>query len=280
MNKNYLGCHISLKSPDFFLGSVKEAISLNANCFMFYNGSPRKYLKPNPSKLKIKEGYELIKKSNINKNKIVIHASYLINIANCNNYAIYNNSLKLLKKEIEGAKKFHINTIVLHPGTCATERNKKNSIQLLIKTINNLLDNETSNIKLALETMSGKGGELGSKFEELKEIIDGIHKKNNIGICLDTCHIHDAGYDISDANKIIDKFDKIIGLNKLFVIHINDSKNQCGSHKDRHENIGLGKIGFNAIYKFVNNKKLLDIPKILETPPIRHKEEILALTKK
>lgn len=279
MSKNYLGCHISLKAPDFYYGAVKTAIDLNANCFTFYIGSPRKRSKPPISKLKIKEGIELIKKSNINKDKIVIHASYLINIANYNDKNIYNTSLKSLKNEIEIAKKFFINTIVVHPGTCVGG-DKKKSIQLVIKSINDILDNEQQEIKIALETMAGKGGELGSTFEELKEIIDGVHKKDNIGICLDTCHIHDAGYDITDIDKIINKFDKIIGINKLFAIHINDSKNLCGSHKDRHENIGLGKIGFDTIYKFVNDRRLLEIPKFLETPQTMHKKEILLLTKK
>ncbi|MBP5301319.1 MAG: deoxyribonuclease IV [Bacilli bacterium] len=277
--ENYLGCYIALEGPDFYYGIIKKAIEINANCFMFYAGSPQTYKKPPISLLKIKEGLELIKKNNINKNKIVIHASYLINIANCINKNVYESSKIALKNEIKMAKEFQINTIVLHPG-CAVGGNKKKSIELLISTLNEILDNDENNIKIALETMAGKGSELGSTFEELKEIINGINKKNNIGVCLDTCHIFDAGYDLNDVNKIIQQFDKIIGLKKLFVIHINDSKNNCGSHKDRHENIGLGKIGFNNIYKIIHHKKLASIPKILETPEtkeINYKKEIAML---
>lgn len=270
MNKIYLGSHVNLNGPDYYLATVKEALNYGANCFMFYTGAPQNTYRKPISALKIKEGRELIKKANIDESKIVIHAPYIINLGNTINLKTRELAINFLKEEIKRVNAFNVKTLVLHPGS-HVGAGVEAGIKAIIEGLNEVLDNDDSDVRIALETMAGKGSEIGSNFHELKEIIDGVNKKERIGICLDTCHINDAGYDVNDIDNLINSFSNEIGLDKLWLIHINDSLNVKGAHKDRHANIGVGHIGFKTLYQYVFHPKFNDIPKFLETPYINNK---------
>lgn len=283
MNNLYLGSHVNLSGPDYYLGTVKMALSLNENCFMFYTGAPQNTIRKPTNQLKIDEGRKLIKESGLDESKIVIHAPYIINLGNTVNLKTRELAISFLKEELKRVNDFHVKTLVLHPGS-HVDAGVEVGLKAVSDGLNEVLDHDDSDVKIALETMAGKGSELGKNFNELKAIIDGIHKKDRVGVCLDTCHINDAGYEVRDVDKVIEEFDKVIGLDKLLVIHINDSINGKGAHKDRHANIGVGLIGFNTLVNYVHHPKLDSIPKILETPYINekppYKEEIEMLRSK
>ena len=268
-----IGSHVSFKSNDQLIGSVKETLSYNANTFMFYTGAPQNTMRAPIDNDKTLEALRLMKENGIDINNVVVHAPYIINPANPKNYDF---NVSFLKQEIKRVESFGVTKLVLHPGS-HVGLGVDEGTKYIINTLNDALE-EDDNVVVCLETMSGKGSEIGVSFEELKKIIDGVKLKNKIGICMDTCHLNDAGYDVSDFDKILDLFDEIIGLSYLKVIHINDSKNPIGAHKDRHENIGKGTIGFDNLINIIYNKRLDSIPKILETPYIDekapYKEEI------
>ena len=256
-----IGAHFSFKNDKQLLGCVQEALSYKANTFMFYTGAPQ-----NTNRLGIKdeltlEAYKLMKENNIDLNNVIVHAPYIVNLANSKNFDF---SVSFLINEVERCSLLGINKMVLHPGS-AVEGNRDIAINNIIKGLNLILDNYY-NVTICLETMAGKGNEIGKTFEEINRIIEGVKFKDKIGVCLDTCHINDAGYDISNFDKVLDEFDSIIGLDKLKCIHVNDSKNDVASHKDRHENIGYGYLGFDNLINIIYNKKMENIPKILETP--------------
>lgn len=262
-----IGSHVGFNKKEQLLGSVKEALSYNATTFMFYTGAPQ-----NTTRLPIddnltKQAFELMKENNINPKNVIVHAPYIVNLANEKNFEF---SINFLKQEIDRVEQLGFDKIVLHPGShvgIGTDQALKN----ITKCLNEVLVN--TNVKILLETMAGKGTEVGITFEQIKQIIDGINNKENIGVCLDTCHIHDAGYDLNDFDKVLEQFDKIIGLNKLLCIHVNDSKNEINAHKDRHENIGYGYIGFDNLINVIYNEKIKDVPKILETPYIKDEKD-------
>ena len=202
-----------------------------------------------------------MKEKNIDIRNIVVHAPYIINLANINNFDF---NIRFLKEEIFRVESLFVDKLVLHPGShvgLGVEEGLKN----IIDSLNSVL-NENTKVTICLETMAGKGTELGRNFEEIKTIIDGVKLKDKIGVCLDTCHLNDAGYDLNNFDFILDEFDKVIGLKYLKVIHINDSKNEINAHKDRHENIGFGTLGFDTLLNIIYNDKLKEVPKILETP--------------
>lgn len=270
MNNIYLGSHINLNGPDYYLGTVKAALEMGENCFMFYTGAPQNTIRKPVSELKIEEGRKLIKESGLDESKIVVHAPYIINLGNVTNLKTRELAISFLKEELKRVNAFHVKTLVFHPGA-HVGAGVEAGLKGVIDGLNEVLDHDDSDIKIALETMAGKGSELGSDFNQLKTIIDGVHQKDRVGVCLDTCHISDAGLDVDDIDNVLDNFNKIIGLDKLLVIHVNDSINQKGSHKDRHANIGVGLIGFKTLYKYIHHPKLVNIPKILETPWINEK---------
>ena len=208
-----------------------------------------------------------------------INAPYIINMANSNNEDF---NVSFLRQEIERVEALGITKLVLHPGS-HVGNGVEVGINNIIKCLNRSLNNDTK-VDILLETMAGKGTELGRNFEELKQIIDGVSCKEKIKVCMDTCHLNDAGYDVTNFDKILDNFDKIIGLEKLACIHINDSKNEIETHKDRHANIGMGTIGLDNMIKIIYNERIKDIPKILETPYIDdkapYKKEIEMIRKK
>lgn len=265
-NENlYLGCHVSMSGPDYYLGSVKEALSYEANTFMFYTGAPQNTIRLPLERLKIAEGRALIKESGLDENKIVVHAPYIINIANQLNVDNYEMGKRHLLNEIQRTYAFGPKILVLHPGSHVST-GVENGIDSIVKALNEVLDQDNTDVKIALETMAGKGSEMGTSFEQFKEIISKLNKPERVGICLDTCHINDNDFDVSDIDSILDSFDKILGLDKLLVVHVNDTKNPKGAHKDRHENIGYGYLGFETLNKVVHNQRLEGIPMILETP--------------
>lgn len=256
-----IGSHVSFNNNTQLLGSVKETLSYGANTFMFYTGAPQNTKRSEIKDELTMEAYKLMKENNIDLSKVIVHAPYIVNLANSKNFDF---SVSFLIGELERCSILGIKYLVLHPGS-SVDLPREIAIKNIYDGLNLVLDNDYD-VMILLETMAGKGTEIGKSFEELKTIIDNVKYKDKIGVCLDTCHISDAGYDISNFDKILKEFDKIIGLDKLKCLHINDSKNEIGSHKDRHENFGFGYLGFDNLIKVIYNEKLKDIPKILETP--------------
>ena len=267
--KILLGCHVSNSGSEMLLGSVKEALKYKANCFMVYLGPPQNTSRKEVSLLHIEDMKKELENNNMNIENVIIHAPYILNLAQSNeekrNFAINFLSNEMKTMAAVGAK-----YIVVHPGA-HMHQGEDVGLELIADSLRQVLENTNyDNTYIALETMSGKGTECGKSFEEINKIIKLLGNNSRVVCCLDTCHISDAGYDIvKNYDDVIEKFDQIIGLDRLKVIHLNDSKNPCGSHKDRHENIGMGCIGFKALMKFVTDERFLNIPKILETPYIK-----------
>ena len=267
----YIGSHVSFDSKEQLLKSVKESISYGGNTFMFYTGAPQ-----NTRRCVIDDeltylAFNLMKENNMDLDKVICHAPYIVNLANDLDPEKYDFSIKFLRQEIERLETLNIKYLVLHPGSSVgIERSK--ALNNISYALNKILSIDT-NVVILLETMAGKGTECGVNIDEIKTIIDGVDKKDNIGVCLDTCHLNDSGIDISKFDDYLNEFDSIIGINKIKCVHVNDSKNVIDSHKDRHENIGYGTIGFDNLINVIYNDRLKDIPKILETPYVGENKE-------
>ncbi len=274
-----IGSHVSMSGKDMLLGSVKEAVSYGATTFMFYTGAPQNTSRKPINQLKVEEAVAYMKENNISIDDVVVHAPYIINLANTIKPETFQLAVDFLKQEIDRVYEIGCSMIVLHPGA-HVGAGVDEGIAQIIKGLDLVLD-PSKPVKIALETMAGKGTEVGYEFEHIRRIMDGVQHPELLGVCLDTCHIHDAGYDVHDFDQVLASFDQIIGLNHLLVVHVNDSKNVKGARKDRHENIGYGYIGFDTLYKIVNHPLLQDIPKILETPYVGdlapYKQEIVML---
>lgn len=271
-----IGSHVKFNSKGQLLESLNEALSYGSTTFMFYTGAPQNTIRSKISSEITEKAKEVMKEHNMKIEDIIVHAPYIINLANDNDDAKYNFSINFLIQEVKRCEEIGIKYLVLHPGSHVGLGIEK-GIQNIIFALNKVNESNDSVIIL-LETMAGKGSEVGSNLDEIKEIIDGVTDKSKIGVCLDTCHLSDSGYDITDFDKILDELDKKIGLSYLHCVHVNDSKNVRGARKDRHENIGYGMLGFDNLIKIIYNKRLDNIPKILETPwyedrPL-YKEEI------
>lgn len=265
-----IGSHVGMSAPLYYLGSVKEALSYDANTFMFYTGAPQNTIRTPLDKLKINEAIQLMLDNNINPLDVVVHAPYLINLGNLNPEKV-NVSYNLLVNEIDRTIAMGCRYLVLHPGA-SMDYDRKESLNQIATLLNKAISTNPS-IIILIETMAGKGSEVGKTFEEIAYIIERIENKASIGVCLDTCHINDGGYDLSNPDFILEHFDKIIGLKYLKVCHINDSKNAIGAHKDRHENFGYGHIGFDNLINFIYHPLLKDKIFILETPYIKEEEK-------
>ena len=258
-----LGSHVGFKKDSQLLGSLKEALSYGANTFMFYTGAPQ-----NTSRYPIMDGFtieamNLMKEKGILYSKVVVHAPYIVNLANDKDPDKFMFSVRFLQEELERCELLGIRYLVLHPGS-HVGLGVDNAISNIAKGLNMILG--THDVTILLETMAGKGTEVGSSLEEIKRIIDLVDDKEHIGVCLDTCHLNDAGYDMSKFDLFLDQFDSIIGISRIGCVHVNDSKNPLGAHKDRHENIGFGTIGFDNLISIIYNERLEDVSKILETP--------------
>lgn len=265
-----IGSHVSF-SKDQLLGSVKETLSYGANTFMFYTGAPQNTMRSAINDLNTLEAYKLMKESDMKLENIVCHAPYVINLANNTEPDKYKFSIDFLIKEIERCEMLGITKLVLHPGS-SVGIEKNTALRNIIYALNMALST-TDKVTICLETMAGKGTELGSTTDELKTIIENVNKQELIGVCLDTCHLNDSGINLNNFDEYLKDFDTKIGIDKIKVIHLNDSKNEIGAHKDRHEVIGFGKIGFGLIHKIASDERFDSIPKILETPYIGDDDE-------
>ena len=264
MEKIKIGSHVGMAGKEMFLASVKEAHSYGANVLMLYTGAPQNTRRKEIKDLNIEAGWEYAKENGIYE--IVVHAPYIINLANTVKPETFELAVEFLEKEIRRTAAMRSKILVLHPGS-ALDAGADAGIAQAVKGLNMVLDGNEDEVYIALETMAGKGSEIGRTFEELKIIYDGVHKKERLRVCFDTCHVNDAGYDIvNDYEGVFQKFDEVIGLDQIAVFHINDSLNPLGAHKDRHANIGAGTIGFETLHRIVHAPRFIKIPKILETP--------------
>lgn len=258
-----IGSHVGMSGKEMFLGSVKEALSYNANTFMLYTGAPQNTRRKKIEELNIAAGWELMRESGLSE--FVVHAPYIINLGNSVKPETYELAVDFLREEIRRTEAMGSNVLVLHPGS-HVDAGEDAGIAQIIKGLNEVLTAETK-VTIALETMAGKGSEIGKSFEQLARIYDGVVYNDRLRVCFDTCHVHDAGYDIvHDFDGVVAQFDKVLGKEQIAVFHINDSKNAQGAGKDRHENIGFGEIGFDALNQIVHYPDFAQIPKILETP--------------
>lgn len=277
-----IGSHVSMKAPNFVLGSVEEALSYQANACMIYTGAPQNTRRQPLEKMKIDEAKALMQEHQIPMEQMIVHAPYIINLANTLKVDTYELAVEFLQKEIERVRAIGAKYLVLHPGS-HVKAGEDVGLDQIVKGLDEaLLGNE--DVYIALETMSGKGSELGYTFEQLKYIIDHCKHQKMLRVCMDTCHMHDAGYDVANFDALLDHFDDIVGLERLVCIHLNDTKNERGAKKDRHANLGHGKLGFDTLCKIANHPRVDHIVKILETPWIDgnapYKEEIEMLQTK
>jgi deoxyribonuclease-4 len=263
-----LGCHVGNSGDEMLLGSVKEALSYKANCFMIYLGAPQNTYRKEVERLNIQGMHDILKENDINPEDIIVHAPYIVNLAQSDEVK-RKFAVDFITKEIKTTALIGAKYIVIHPGA-HVQMGEDVGLNKIIESVKEILDNtKDTNVFIALETMAGKGTELCYKFEHIKYILDEV-KSDRLVVCYDTCHTSDAGYDyVNDYEGVLNKFDELIGLDKIKVIHLNDSKNELGARKDRHENFGFGKIGFEALMQFVNDKRFENIPKILETPYVQ-----------
>ena len=259
-----LGSHVGMAGKDMFLASVKEAESYGANVLMLYTGAPQNTRRKEIKDLNIEKGWEYAAQAGINE--IVVHAPYIINLANTVKPETFTLAVEFLEKEIIRTAAMRSKILVLHPGSCL-DAGVDAGIDQIINGLNQVLDQNEDDVFIALETMAGKGSEIGRSFEELARIYEGVHKKERLRVCFDTCHVNDAGYDlVHDYEGVFQHFDEVLGLGQIAVFHINDSMNPCGTHKDRHANIGKGYLGEEVLKKLVHDPRFEEIPKILETP--------------
>ena len=264
MSQIKLGSHVGMAGKEMFLASVKEAESYGANVLMLYTGAPQNTRRKNVEELNIEAGWEYARKAGIDE--IIVHAPYIINLANTVKPETFELAVEFLEKEIKRTAAMRSRILVLHPGS-ALDAGAEAGIKQAVMGLNMVLDQNEDDVCIALETMAGKGSEIGRTFEELRMIYDGVHKKDRLRVCFDTCHVNDAGYDlVNDYEGVFKKFDEILGLDQIAVFHINDSMNPLGAHKDRHANVGAGSIGFETLHKVVHDDRFINIPKILETP--------------
>ena len=258
-----IGSHVSMSGKKMLEGSAEEAHQFGESTFMIYTGAPQNTRRKSINDLNIEKGHKVMEQYGLSN--IVVHAPYIINIGNTTKPEVYELGVNFLQNEIERTQAIGAKDIVLHPGAHVGAGADK-GINQIIKGLNEVLTHD-HDVRIALETMAGKGTEIGRSFEELARIIDGVTHNDRLSICFDTCHTHDAGYNIkNDFDGVLNEFDKIIGIDRIKVVHVNDSKNEKGAHKDRHENIGFGYIGFDALNNVVHHEAFKDIPKILETP--------------
>ncbi len=256
-----LGSHVSFGTRQL-LGSAEEAYSYGANTFMFYTGAPQNTIRKSIDFDLLKEADTFMKEHGILKEYVICHAPYIINLANKTDLSKWDFSIQFLKQELKRCDELGIRFLVLHPGS-AVGLPREEALQNIVDALNHVLETPY-HTKILLETMAGKGTECGTTLEEMKFLLEHVH--HEVGVCLDTCHLNDSGISISSFDSYLDSFEREIGLDKIGCVHVNDSKNLLGSHKDRHENIGYGTIGFENLLHVCYHDKLKDVPKILETP--------------
>ncbi len=258
-----LGSHVKMRGKEMFLGSAKEAASYGANAMMIYTGAPQNTVRKDLSLMRIEEGRQYMEDHGIEE--VVVHAPYIVNLGNNKDQDKYEFAIEFLANELKRADALGAKQVTLHPGAhvgLGTETAVKNIAHGLGEALK-----ASENVNVALETMAGKGTEIGRTFEELAEIIEKCSESDRLSVTFDTCHANDAGYDVKNGfDDVLSEFDQVIGLERLKVVHLNDSRNECGAHKDRHANIGFGTIGFDSLNYIAHHPQLEDVPKIMETP--------------
>lgn len=258
-----------MSGSKMMLGSVEDAISFGANTFMLYTGAPQNTKRKDLKELRIEEAQALMKANGIEE--FVVHAPYIINLANSVKPETFEIAVEFLALELERTAAMGSTTLVLHPGS-HVGAGVDIGVDQIAKGINEVLTKDTT-VHIALETMAGKGSEIGRSFEELAMIYDKVIYNDKLRVCFDTCHVSDAGYDIiHDFDGVMEKFNHLIGKEQIAVFHMNDSKNACGANKDRHENFGFGQIGFDALMYIMNHEDFMEVPKILESPYVKDPE--------
>lgn len=261
-----IGSHVSF-GKEQLLGAVKEAISYGSNTFMFYTGAPTNTIRKEIDSHLTEQAISLMKESNIDITNVICHAPYIVNLGNRSDETKYEFSINFIRNELKRCDEMGITGMVLHPGNAVGGIAKEEGLKNIANALNQILDG-TTKCKILLETMAGKGSECGSTIDELAFLIENTKKQDQIGLCVDTCHINDAGYDVTAFDEYLKEIDEKVGIEKIGCLHINDSKNTIGAHKDRHANLGKGTIGFDTLLSVIYNEKLEKIPKILETPYI------------
>jgi deoxyribonuclease-4 len=258
-----IGSHVSF-SDKGLLNAAEEAVSYGSSTFMIYTGAPQNTRRKPIEEQYIEEGKAVMDKHAMSG--IVVHAPYIINLGSYKDDT-FELAVRFLQEEIRRTDYIGVRNIVLHPGAY-TDKDADYGIARIAEGLNEVLAGvKDTNVNIALETMAGKGTEIGRSFEEIAEIMEQVEFNNKLTVCMDTCHIHDAGYDIvNDLDGVLRHFDRTVGLDKLGVIHLNDSKNPRGASKDRHAPLGSGWIGFEAMNNIANHSSLAHLPMILETP--------------
>lgn len=266
-----IGSHVSMSGKDMLLGSAKEAFSYGANVMMVYTGAPQNTRRKPIEELNAEIGKKFMAENGIKE--VVVHAPYIINLANTTKEGYIDFAIDFLKEELRRAEAVGATQVVLHPGS-HVGAGVDVGLNQIIYGLNQVITKDQT-VQIALETMAGKGSELARTFEELARIIDGVTYNEHLSVTFDTCHVHDAGYDIkNDLSGVLTQFDKTVGLDRIKVLHINDSKNPVGAHKDRHENLGFGEIGFDALMNVIQVPEFKNLPKILETPWIKVEDKV------
>ena len=268
MNKILIGAHVSYTVSEQILESVKQTLEAGATSGAFYVSNSRGYNKYQFNNKKAIEAKRLAELNGLDIKNFIVHSPLVGNIANTDKTKdIYSRTVESYLNDLKTMHKTGLKYFNFHPGS---NENKELGIKTIAKGINQLISKTKGHETiLLLETMMAKGNYIGRNFEDLKDIISLVKNKSRIGVCLDTCHVWDAGYDIkNNLDGVLDEFDRVIGLEYLKALHINDSLNDIGTHKDRHANIGEGYIGKKALKKLVNHPKLKDLPKALETPGV------------
>lgn len=265
-----IGSHVAMKAPKMLAGSAKEAHSYDANAMMIFTGAPQNTRRKDVSEMNIEEGKRLLKLYGIDY--IIGHAPYIVNLGNTVKPENLPFGISFMHDEIKRADALGIEALSFHPGA-----HLKQGPEVALKQIAEALDeaiDENQKVTIALETMAGKGTEVGINFEQLAMIFDHCQHNDKLSVTMDTCHMNDAGYNVKDDfDGVLNEFDHILGIDKISVIHLNDSKNEQGSHKDRHENIGFGTIGFDTLNYVAHHPQLEEVPKIMETPYVKKNED-------
>lgn len=261
-----IGSHVSMKGKEMLLGSAQEAAQYGENVFMIYTGAPQNTRRKSIEDLNIPAAKTFMAAHE--QREIVVHAPYVVNLGNTVKPANFQFAISFLTAEVQRAAALGAKQIVLHPGA-HVGAGAPAAIAQIAQGLDTILTAAESPVQIALETMAGKGTEVGRSFEELAAIIDATPHNERLSVCFDTCHTSDAGYAIAtDFDGVLNEFDHVIGLDRLKVVHLNDSKNPQGSHKDRHTNIGLGTLGFDVLNAVAHHPQLTTVPKIMETPVI------------
>lgn len=260
-----IGSHVSMAAPGYLLGAMQETVGYHANACMIYTGAPQNTRRVPVEKLRLQEARDYMQVHGLSMDHVIVHAPYIINLANTLKPETFDLGVRFLRQELERVQALGVRVLVLHPGAHLKEGEEK-GLAKIVEGLDLAMEGMGGQLTIALETMAGKGSELGWKFEQLRWIIDHARYGDRLGVCMDTCHMHDAGYDVQDLDGLLAEFDRVIGIQRIAAVHVNDSRNVRGARKDRHANIGFGEIGFDALSAFVHHPVLADTIKILETP--------------